>query len=444
VLNYELATLLSEAGCSREALARHVAHQARQDYGLRLAYDYRSVGRWLRGSVPEPPIPNVVAQVLSRAIGRVVTVSELGFHRGQQIAPGFELPRGPEQVIGVVTELWRLTGNRLNGFSQAPFNAAQALEVAVDCRFSRPCTPSSKSGERQVLATDVELVRRTHIEFKNLDHSHGGGFAVGWLVRYLAEDVAPLLVGKYQGAVGRELFQASAALTDLVGWMAFDAGQHGLAQQYFSQAAALALHAGDVLYGAQAIGNLAVQALYLGHHRTAVRLSRMARDGAGRGAPAALIARLSETEMRACALTGDLSEFNRVRKSADRAMERRNPQDDPDWLKAFSYAHHAGSVMHALRDLGREREAKKLISDALDLPARNSRARALHQVLAASVLADCGELDGACELARGPLESSRAIKSLRLAGRLNEFAQRLEPVADSEPVAAFLEAVNGS
>ena len=56
MLNYELAALLAEAGYSREALARQVARQARQDFGLRLAYDYRSVGRWLRGSVPEPPI----------------------------------------------------------------------------------------------------------------------------------------------------------------------------------------------------------------------------------------------------------------------------------------------------------------------------------------------------------------------------------------------------
>jgi hypothetical protein len=443
VLNYELATLLSEAGYSREALARQVAHQARQDYGLRLAYDYRSVGRWLRGSVPEPPIPDVVAQVLGRAVGRVVTVSELGFQRDQQVYPGFELPRGPEQVIGAVTELWRLTGNRLNGLSRASFHAAQAIEVAVDWRFGRPGTPSSRSGARQVLAADVELVRRTHTQFKNLDHTHGGGFALGWLVRYLAEDVAPLLVGKYQEAVGRELFQASAVLTDLVGWMAFDAGRHGLAQHYFSQAAALALQAGDALYGAQVIGNLATQALYLGHHRTAVRLSRVARDGAGRGAPAALVARLCGTEMRALALTDDLSEFNRVRKGADRAVERRNPQTDPEWLESFSHAHHAGSAMHALRDLGRETEARKLIFDALELPVRNSRARALHQVLAGSVLAACGELDGACELAHTALESARAIKSLRLADRLTEFAERVRPAADSEPVAAFLEAVNG-
>ncbi|MEU7003442.1 hypothetical protein [Nonomuraea sp. NPDC046570] len=443
MLNYELATLLSEAGYSREALARQVARQARQDYGLRLAYDYRSVGRWLRGSVPEPPIPDVVAQVLGRAVGRVVTASELGFHRGQQVASGFELPRDPGQVVGAVTELWRLTGSRLNGFGQTPFHAAQALEVGVDWRFGRPGTPSRRSGTRKVAGADVELVRRTHTEFKNLDHTHGGGFALGWLVRYLAEDVAPLLLGRYQEAVGRELFQASAVLTDLVGWMAFDAGRHGLAQHYFSQAAALAQQAGDALYGAQVIGNLATQALYLGHCRTAVRLSRVARDGAGRNAPPALIARLSGTEMRALALTEDVGEFTRIRKGAERAMERRTAENDPDWLDAFTPAHHAGATMHALRDLGRDKEARALLDEALELPVRNIRARALHQVLAASVLAQCGELDGACELAHAALESGRTIKSLRLSGRLTEFAQRLEPVADSGPVALFLEAVNG-
>ncbi|WP_214325139.1 hypothetical protein [Nonomuraea sediminis] len=442
VLNYELATLLSEAGFSREALARQVALQARQEYGLRLAYDYRSVGRWLRGSVPEPPIPEVIAQVLTRAVGRMVTVNELGFQRGGQVTPGVEFPQTPDQVVESVTELWRVSNERPNAFGQASFHPVQALETTVDWRFGRPGTPSSRTGSRQVVAADVERVRSTHIEFKNLDHTHGGGFALGWLVRYLREDVALLLRGRYGHAVGRDLFQSAAVLTNLVGWMAYDYGRHALAQHHFTHAAALAQQAGDPLYGAAVIGNLATQALYLGHHRTALRLSLAARDGAGRWAPQGLLARLAGTELRALALLNDRSEFAKTRRLADRAMERRNEAEEPDWMGTFTPAHFAGSTIHALRDLGRAKEARDLLDDALDLPARHSRARSLHQVLAASVLACCGELDGACELARPALAAARAIKSTRLAERLNEFARQVEGDADSELVSAFLTEVN--
>lgn len=46
VVNHELETLLAESGLAHAALARQVVHLGRTEYGLRLAYDYRSVGRW--------------------------------------------------------------------------------------------------------------------------------------------------------------------------------------------------------------------------------------------------------------------------------------------------------------------------------------------------------------------------------------------------------------
>jgi hypothetical protein len=62
---------------------------------------------------------------------------------------------------------------------------------------------------------------------KAIDDTHGGGVALPMAVEYLRGEVAPLLHGRYNDAVGRTLFSATAEFTLGVGWMAYDAGKHG-------------------------------------------------------------------------------------------------------------------------------------------------------------------------------------------------------------------------
>ena len=94
---------------------------------------------------------------------------------------------------------------------------------------------------RQVGQTDVEAIREVTQTFLRLDNLFGGGRARPTVVRYLHDEVTPLLrSGNYSDAVGRELFAAAAELTRLAGWMAYDLEQHGLAQRYLIQALRLA------------------------------------------------------------------------------------------------------------------------------------------------------------------------------------------------------------
>ncbi|MFF2385647.1 hypothetical protein [Streptomyces sp. NPDC058108] len=57
---------------------------------------------------------------------------------------------------------------------------------------------------------------------------------------------APLLSGTYTEAIGTELFSATAELSRVAGWAAFDSGRHEEAQRRFVQALRLARAAGDV------------------------------------------------------------------------------------------------------------------------------------------------------------------------------------------------------
>jgi hypothetical protein len=440
-VNHELAALIEDADVSHAQLARQVVLLGKTEYGLRLAYDYRSVGRWLRGAVPDPPAPKLLASVLSRLLGRTLTLHDLGFQRGDAIRASLLLASRPADTVGTVTELWRaVVERRAFMHTSAAFVAALAVEATLDWRD----TPASASvrqetGTRAVTDSDVEMIRQARDDFRRLDHVHGGGYALSWLEHYLHTEVAPLLQGRYTDRLGRDLFLAAATLTDMAGWMSMDAGFQSLGQRFYTQAAALAKHAGDNAYGAYVLGNLATQALFLGQTRTAIRLARSARAVGGRAATPALTARITLTEARALALTGDSYRTRRALRTADRAMNRAG-MGAPEWLGVFTPGHYAGLVMHTLRDLGQAAEAQRYAADALNLPAVNARTHALHSVLHATVLADRGELDGAVEVARPVQSSAGTLKSKRLSQRLDEFAHRLTPHQDLTLIAGYLQA----
>jgi hypothetical protein len=95
--------------------------------------------------------------------------------------------------------------------------------------------------------------------------------------------------------------------------------------------------------------------------------------------------------------------------------------------------------MHALRDLGLCREAERYAKAALELPASNVRARALHQVLLATVHAGRGDLDAACDTARQALVASPYLASARLEARLHDVDRRLRPHRDVRCVRDYIE-----
>jgi hypothetical protein len=442
IVNHELDALIEETGLSHAAIARHVAHLGKTEYGLRLAYDYRSVGRWLRGAAPDPPTPRLLAAVLSRLLDRAVTVHQLGFRHGDTIRRSLIIPASSADSVGAVTELWRAAVERRAFLHDgAAFVSVLAVEAALDWRdIPRAATVRRSGDTRAVTDADVEGVRLAREEFAHLDHVHGGGYALTWLEEYLHAEVGPLLHGRYTDAVGRELFLAAATLSDMAGWMSMDAGYQGLGQRFYTQAAGLARHAGDTAYGAYVLGNLATQALFTGQTRTAVRLARCARAAGGRAITPALTARIAVTEARAHALIGDAHETHRMLRAADKAMTRSDVAREPGWLTVFTPAHYVGSVMHALRDLGDASAARRHAADAFALPAANARTYALHSVLYATVLADRGDLDGAIDTAKPVQQAASALKSRRLSQRLDEFAARLGPRRATPIVASYLDA----
>ena len=81
---------------SNKGLARRVVDLAAPRGLASVRCDHTSVLRWLAGEQPRPPVPELVAEVLSNALGRKVSETELGMTPSD--LPG-DLGHGHQHVV---------------------------------------------------------------------------------------------------------------------------------------------------------------------------------------------------------------------------------------------------------------------------------------------------------------------------------------------------------
>ncbi|BEL13014.1 hypothetical protein Q0Z83_112050 [Actinoplanes sichuanensis] len=416
--NAYLAGLIAEAEISHGALARMVNQLGRRpEHGsLDLRYDSSSVNRWLRGALPTPPAPTLIAAVLSHKLARTIDPGHLA--GGDAF---LELPANTDETVRAATGLWHQAAHRRDAL-RYPFVSQAGPQAGWRWAFGSADAAVIGRGTRGVGMSDVQRLRTARDDFADLDRRHGGGYARSWLTDFLDREVTPLLHGRYRDAVGTALFSIAANLTETVSYMAFDDGEHGLAQRLSIQSLALAKHSGDTAFGAYVMSNMAAQLVFLGDGRTAAQMARAAACSAGQ-VSGPLLARIYTTEARGHALAGDTRGCRNALAQAEHAMNTDGMA--PAWLGASSFAHQAGSAMHCLHDLGLHTEAVRHSTAALDLPHDSIRARALHEIVLARVYLGLRDVDRSCETARPALHSALQLRSRRLRERLHEYASAL-------------------
>jgi hypothetical protein len=429
ITNHDLHSLLSEADYTHGAFARQVNH------AVTGGYDTASVYWWLRGRRPDPATRIAIAAVLTRRLRRTITTDQLGFDH--DLSVGLSYPDTPAETIDTTTKLWRLGAHHAAALAAAPYVSDAAVQTALAWRYDPDDPDWSRPGRRLVTAVDVEALALYAGHFIDLDRRGGGAQTRAMIADFLHRQVTPMLHASYTDFVGRALMAAAASLAGQLAYMAYDAGEHGASLRHYTTALRLSRAAGDRLYGAHLLANLATQAIYLGHPRNAVRLALAAIDGAGR-APAAVAARLHTTAACAHAIAGDRRSCTRALQKAQTAIDRTRPGTAPAWAAYFSPAHLAGTAARCYRDLNLHRQALTHGPAALDLPADSTRTHALHTALLATIHAERGDLDAACSYGDQAAAHSRTVQSRRVRQRLTELTDRLNPHRRVPVVAQFL------
>jgi DNA-binding XRE family transcriptional regulator len=110
--------------------------------------------------------------------------------------------------------------------------------------------------------------------FRRWDASGSGGLKRKAVVGQL-NAVAETLAEACDAATGRKLFQITAELAQLAGWMSYDQGLPGVAQRYYL----LALHAcresgSNAALGAKVIGDMTQLSTAMGHYDDSLSLAR--------------------------------------------------------------------------------------------------------------------------------------------------------------------------
>jgi hypothetical protein len=244
-------------------------------------------------------------------------------------------------------------------------------------------------------------------------------------VEYLRGEVAPLLHGRYTEAVGRALFSATAEFTLGVGWMAYDAGKHGLAQRYMAQALRMSHAANDRAFGGRILAAMSHQALHLGDVRHGLDFACAARAGTQGAVTPTAAAMLAAMEACAHAARDDASPCLRALTEAERAFERSNPLEDPPWID-FDEGGLTGHLARSFRDLNRPREAEQFAVRSIQLcRPTHLRTRVQRYAILASAHAQQGDLEGACAVGQQALVEMGRLRSKRT---LDDVARLVEIV----------------
>ncbi|MEU6877779.1 MFS transporter [Streptomyces sp. NPDC046712] len=458
--NEKLGTVLALAGISNAGLARRVNDLGAQR-GLTLRYDKTSVARWVsKGMVPQGAAPHLIAAAIGQKLGRPVPLHEIGLADADP-APevGLAFPRDVGEAVRSATELYRLdlAGRRAGGGGIWQSLAGSFAVSAYATPASRwLITPADSSVERllepadgpapegpetgphaRVGHSDVAKLREAAEDARRWDSKYGGGdWRSSMVPECLRVDAAPLLLGSYSDEVGRALFGATAELTRLAGWMAFDTGQQEAAQRYYIQALRLARAAADVPLGGYVLASMSLQATYRGFADEGVDLAQAALERNRGLATARTMSFFRLVEARAHAKANDGVAAAAALKAAEGWLERSREGDaDPSWLGFYSYDRFCADAAECYRDLKAPRQVRRFTEQALSRPTEEFvRSHGLRLVVSAVAELESGNLDAACAAGTRAVEVAGRISSARTTEYVRDLLHRLEPYGDEPRV----------
>jgi hypothetical protein len=274
--------------------------------------------------------------------------------------------------------------------------------------------------------------------FRGLDNRFGGGHAREYVIRFLSDEVGPLVSnGRFDDTTGSALLSATSETILLAGWMSYDAGLHGLAQRYMNQALRFALAANDRLMGAEILSGLSHQATYLHHAPTGVDLARAAGKTAKDNSHGALLAEAHVMEAHAHARAGDEKSCTQSLSAAEKELDRADRTGDPQWIGYFDEAYLAAKFGHCFKDLDKPEIAVSFARRSLDMNNSYTRGRIFNLTLLAISLAQAGEHEEAATIGLDALALMQGIKSARATQYIRDLVIELKTDTTSEAVRKF-------
>ncbi|GAB2967458.1 hypothetical protein GCM10023080_032600 [Streptomyces pseudoechinosporeus] len=379
-----------------------------------------------QGGREQPPVPALLADVLSEAVGQPLTPGDLGL-----------TGTGPELDSIQLPLLTEAAAQALAGWTQMDLfmNRRDTLKLAIGAPLILAAermlggTARAMNNNRKGFDTDtVTALEEVTAFFTKADASKGGGLYRSAIVAQLAE-VARRIQDGVPASLRKRVFAATADLAALAGWVSHDSGRYGTAQRYWSYGVYAAGEAGQRDRGVEIATRMSHQMIYLGRPDDALGLLDVAAAKAKMPATRALVA--SQTG-RVHAALGDERQADRHLGDADDLLADGLGDDVPEWVAYFDAAEHAGARAVSARDLAGldrgQRPASVHFEDALRLRKPGfDRVKVMDRVGLAAALFDEGEAERGAAAAHQALDDAARLDSALVTSRLNTLLDAARP-----------------
>ncbi|MFI9273817.1 transcriptional regulator [Kitasatospora sp. NPDC052896] len=296
---------------------------------------------------------------------------------------------------------------------------------------------------RKVHLEDVAAVKTMFGTFQQMDIFQGGGAGRATLTQYVNEHVYPLLRRTYSEEVRRALAEAAAEQTYLLGWMAYDNGEHGTTQRYLIQSLRLAEESENVALGAHVLAGMADQATLLGHPDEGRRLAQASRAGLSRTPESdACLADLWALEGRALAKLGDKQAAIKAVSASETAYAKvTSDSEEAEWARFIDPAYLNGEHARTLQDIGESTTAETYARLSIDHARAQNRARrgAMSQAALATSHIRRRDLEAAHAAGVRTLNLTRQVQSSRAIEAVQSIQRQLTPFGRHPLVADFNE-----
>jgi tetratricopeptide (TPR) repeat protein len=276
-----------------------------------------------------------------------------------------------------------------------------------------------------------------------MDDEHGGGTLLDMLHSDLRFVTDMLKHGRYREDVGTRLYAATAELSRLAGWAAFDGGRHAAAQQYYLAGMRAASAIGDHAQAVNIVGFLGIQAYSTGRLNDSVQLMEVA-TAESRKTPAIVQAMTWARAGRAYAKVGDKATARSALETATRLLGQAVNGDTPSWAYWVDETRLQAQIGRALFDLDDFHAAERDLTSAVaGCGDKYPRDRATWQGRIAIAQLRTGNLDEACASGRQTVGLlADHVDSDRGLGFLRTLKTELEPFATAPSAQEFLSYAN--
>lgn len=317
---------------------------------------------------------------------------------------------------------------------QAPAPVRSRLSLLLTC----PGTDEAGLGNGD--AGDVSWAIGAMQAFRMADLRVGGAHLYPAVAGYLQDEVAPRLVSLDASPDCHGIFTAAAAITEMAGWMAHDAGSDAVARRHFSRCLQLVRAGGDRRVKAHVLASMSHLEEHLHQPGDAVRLAHAGRETlAGGPRNPDLEARLYAMEARARAALRDGPECVRLLTCAEKALGAPQDEEPCRWVGSFDEGSLASEAVRCMRHLGDLAEAQRQAARIIALrPVSRPRSRAFGQLMLAGTLAEQGRHEEACSAATVVLNATPALGSHIVVQQLRDLTRLLEPHHSARTVSDFL------